>query len=235
MPDVPPPFKQFLKGAWTTFFCGSRRVEDFDYLGIMFGRPVTTARGESWLGGHTKTAREGQKFDADGRGSDVVYCASTKSGLNPGRTLKAILRLRGVNPDAASEYPYDAGWPVDIPEDEPLYRGVMRGPHRRSRPRPGGPMSSTGGPKGHAMLPRVRAVLLRLQFEGHPDLAEVDVRKMGNYWLKVTGDSLMLDGGIPAHMVNGQGRWRLHASDPPEMVYKYRQSDLETKLKTSDL
>ena len=38
------PFKQFLKGAWTTFFCGSRRVEDFDYLGIMFGRPVTTAR-----------------------------------------------------------------------------------------------------------------------------------------------------------------------------------------------
>ena len=96
-------------------------------------------------------------------------------------------------------------------------------------------MSSTGGPKGHAMLPRVRAVLLRLQFEGHPDLAEVDVRKMGNYWLKVTGDSLMLDGGIPAHMVNGQGRWRLHASDPPEMVYKYRQSDLETKLKTSDL
>ena len=71
------------------------------------------------------------------------------------------------------------------------------------------------------MLPRVRAVLLRLQFEGHPDLAEVDVRKMGNYWLKVTGDSLMLDGGIPAHMVNGQGRWRLHASDPPEMVYKY--------------
>ena len=77
--------------------------------------------------------------------------------------------------------------------------------------------------------------LLRLQFEGHPDLAEVDVRKMGNYWLKVTGDSLMLDGGIPAHMVNGQGRWRLHASDPPEMVYKYRQSDLETKLKTSNL
>ena len=49
-------------------------------------------------------------------------------------------------------------------------------------------------------------------------LAEVDVRKMGNYWLKVTGDSLMLDSGIPAHMVNGQGRWRLHASDPPEMV-----------------
>ena len=38
------------------------------------------------------------------------------------------------------------------------------------------------------------------------------------------------------HMVNGQGRWRLHASDPPEMVYKqYRQSDLETRLKTSDL
>ena len=53
--------------------------------------------------------------------------------------------------------------------------------------------------------------------------------------IKVTGDSLMLDGGIPAHMVNGQGRWRLHASDPPEIVYKYRQSDLETKLKTSDL
>ena len=65
-------------------------------------------------------------------------------------------------------------------------------------------MSSTGGPKGHAMLPRVRAVLLRLQFEGHPDLAEVDVRKMGNYWLKVTGDSLMLDGGIPHPGAHGQ-------------------------------
>ena len=45
----------------------------------------------------------------------------------------------------------------------------------------------------------------------------------------------MLDSGIPAHMVNGQGRWRLHASDPPEVVYKYRQSDLETKLKTPSL
>ena len=61
------------------------------------------------------------------------------------------------------------------------------------------------------------------------------IPRSGNYWLKVTGDSIMLDSGIPAHMVNGQGRWRLHASDPPEMVYKYRQSDLETKLKTSDL
>ena len=48
-------------------------------------------------------------------------------------------------------------------------------------------------------------------------------------------DTVVSAGGIPAHMVNGQGRWRLHASDPPEMVYKYRQSDLETKLKTSDL
>ena len=83
------------------------------------------------------------------------------------------------------------------------------------------------------MLPRVRAVLLPLQFAVHPAPPDGDGRKIGNYWLKVTGDSLMLDGGIPAHMVNGQGRWRLHASDPPEMVYKYRQSGSRTSRRSS--
>ena len=37
-----------------------------------------------------------------------------------------------------------------------------------------------------------------------------------------------------AHMINGQGRWRLHAQDPPEMVYKYCQSKLREKLETSN-
>ena len=36
------------------------------------------------------------------------------------------------------------------------------------------------------------------------------------------------------HMINGQGRWRLHAQDPPEMVYKYCQSKLREKLETSN-
>ena len=30
---------------------------------------------------------------------------------------------------------------------------------------------------------------------------------------------------VKPHMINGQGRWRLHAQqDPPEMVFKYCQS-----------
>ena len=53
---------------------------------------------------------------------------------------------------------------------------------------------------------------------------------MQNYWLKITGDSEMHSRNVKPHMINGQGRWRLHAQDPPEMVYKYCQSKLREKL-----
>ena len=41
---------------------------------------------------------------------------------------------------------------------------------------------------------------------------------------------------IKPHMINGQGRWRLHAQDPPDMVFKheYCQSKLAEKLETSN-
>ena len=39
---------------------------------------------------------------------------------------------------------------------------------------------------------------------------------------------------VKPHMINGQGRWRLHAQDPPEMAFKYCQSLLAEKLETSN-
>ena len=65
----------------------------------------------------------------------------------------------------------------------------------------------------------VRAVAAALKFRGHPDLLNTDIRTMQNYWLKITGDSEMHTRNVKPHMINGQGRWRLHAQDPPEMVF----------------
>ena len=49
---------------------------------------------------------------------------------------------------------------------------------------------------------------------------------------KVDFDALIDSAFLPGepHMINGQGRWRLHAQDPPEMVYKCCQSKLREKL-----
>ena len=84
------------------------------------------------------------------------------------------------------------------------------------------------------MLRRVRAVAAALKFRGHPDLLNTDIRTLQNYWLKITGDSEMHTRNVKAHMINGQGRWRLHAQDPPDMVFKYCQSKLAEKLETSN-
>ena len=73
-----------------------------------------------------------------------------------------------------------------------------------------------------------------LKFRGHPDLLNTDIRTLQNYWLKITGDSEMHTRNVKAHMINGQGRWRLHAQDPPDMVFKYCQSKLAEKLETSN-
>ena len=41
------------------------------------------------------------------------------------------------------------------------------------------------------MLRRVRAVAAALKFRGHPDLLNTEIRTLQNYWLKITGDSVM--------------------------------------------
>ena len=53
-------------------------------------------------------------------------------------------------------------------------------------------------------------------------------------WLKITGASEMHTRGVKVFMINGQGRWRLHAQEPGDMVYKYWQSSLLEKIATSN-
>ena len=95
-------------------------------------------------------------------------------------------------------------------------------------------MQSSGGAKGTDMLTHVRAVLSILKFRGHPDLQSTVVSKAQNYWLKITGASEMHTRGVKVFMINGQGRWRLHAQEPGDMVYKYWQSSLLEKIATSN-
>ena len=124
--------------------------------------------------------------------------------------------LRGVNP-------HDVNWPLHRSAAEPLFAHPD-----------GSSLSSSGKKKGVNMLRRVRAVAAALKFRGHPDLLNTDIRTMQNYWLKITGDSEMHTRNVKPHMINGQGRWRLHAQDPPDMVFKYCQSKLQEKLETSN-
>ena len=91
---------------------------------------------------------------------------------------------------------------------------------------------SSGG--NDALLPRVRAVLLYLQHTGHPDLLLADVPRITNYWMKITGASEAASRKVPEYLRNGQGRWRLLAKEPTQMVQKYIQSTLDEKLTTSD-
>ena len=75
-----------------------------EYLGIRFDYPVENAAELGWVGGVTKTSKSGQKFDADGRGSDVVYRAGGAKGtdmLTHVRAVLSILKFRG-HPDLQS-------------------------------------------------------------------------------------------------------------------------------------
>ena len=36
-------------------------------------------------------------------------------------------------------------------------------------------------------------------------------------------------------LIEGQGRWRMHAQEPGEMWIKYRQADVDVKKTVSDL
>jgi hypothetical protein len=75
---------------------------------------------------------------------------------------------------------------------------------------------------------------LFLQHEGHPDLILADVPRITSFWMEITGASASAARGVPEWLRNGQGRWRLNAREPGQMVRKYIQSALEEKLSTSD-
>ena len=142
----------------------------------------------------------------------------------PGRIVDAILQLRGV-PLGAVE------WPAHLSKTEPLLLGADA-MSTRAVARDKRRLKSSGG--NDALLPRVRAVLLYLQHTGHPDLLLADVPRITNYWMKITGASEAASRKVPEYLRNGQGRWRLLAKEPTQMVQKYIQSTLDEKLTTSD-
>ena len=83
---------------------------------------------------------------------------------------------------------------------------------------------------------RAKVAILRAPERGvRPTaLQSTVVSKAQNYWLKITGASEMHTRGVKVFMINGQGRWRLHAQEPGDMVYKYWQSSLLEKIATSN-
>jgi hypothetical protein len=195
------------------------------YLGIAFGEQVLTARGLRTVGAMTKVSCRGQKFDADGRGSDVVIVARSENGLVHGRIVDAILRLRGVPLNAFE-------WPAHLSKTEPLLLGAAA-LSTRAVARDKRRLKSSGGK--NTLPPRVRAVLLYLQHTGHPDLLLADVPCITNYWMKITGAPGAAFRKVPEYLRNGQGRWRLLAKEPTQMVqkYAYTQSTLDEKLTTA--
>jgi hypothetical protein len=103
----------------------------------------------------------------------------------------------------------------------------------------GSPIYSSRG--HHPFLPRLRAVLLVLKTEGLAndtrglyDLRDVQVKKVGSYWLKITGVSSMQAAGVPEEMRSGAGRWRLLAQRPGSMALYYVQTTLKQKLAVSN-
>ena len=65
-----------------------------EYVGCVFEAIVETACGAQHIGGETKMARMGQRYDADKRGSEVVVVASSPCGLDLGRLVATIMRRR---------------------------------------------------------------------------------------------------------------------------------------------
>jgi hypothetical protein len=168
----------------------------------------------------TKVSRRGQKFDADGRGSDVVIVARSENGLVPGRIVDAILQLRGV-PLGTVEWPA----PAHLSKKVPLLIGAAA-MSTRAVARDKRRLKSSSG--NDALLPRVRAVLLYLQHTGHPDLLLADVPRITNYWMEITGASEAAPRKVPEYLRNVQGRWRLLAKEPTQMAQKCIQHPVDT-------
>jgi hypothetical protein len=124
--------------------------------------------------------------------------------------------------------PYQLVWPKDVSTSARLFESADVKPIFSSR-------------EQHPFLPRLRAVLVVLQTSGLEndrlgleDLRDVQVNKLGNYWLKITGLSTMQARGVPEEMRTGAGRWRLLSKRPGSMAVYYVQSTLEQKLQVSD-
>jgi hypothetical protein len=98
--------------------------------------------------------------------------------FSPAFLLARISQLRGVQP-------YQMVWPAAVSVNARLFEN-----------NDGSPIYSSRG--HHPFLPRLRAVLLVLKTQGLAndtrglyDLRDVQVKKVGNYWLKITGVSCM--------------------------------------------
>ena len=263
----------YLKGMFDHFFVGERQhIHGLaqPHVGTLFGKPAIVSGTRRTVGAITKVNRKGQKFDADGYGSDSVVCAQTRDIINRpvggagwmfGRTVRPgerhfpsplpggggsdprlvqefvagdwryrlspsylmarVFELRGVSP-------YQLVWPKDVSTSARLFESAD-----------GKPIFSSRGQ--HPFLPRLRAVLVVLQTSGLEndrlgleDLRDVQVNKLGNYWLKITGLSTMQARGVPEEMRTGAGRWRLLSKRPGSMAVYYVQSTLEQKLQVSD-
>ena len=283
----------YLKGMWEHFFVGDRMRASglFEpHIGTLFGKSQVVGVTRRTVGAITKVNRKGQKFDADGLGSDAVMCAQTSDIINRpvGYTAWASLRdqppawlpdrerhggpfvLRpplagerryplpvpgagGSDPRTRREFlagdwlfrlspafllarlfqlrgvdPYQLVWPGTVSINARLFESSD-----------GSPIYSSRG--HHPFLPRLRAVLLVLKTEGLAndtrglyDLRDVQVKKVGNYWLKITGVSSMQAAGVPEEMRSGAGRWRLLAQRPGSMALYYVQTTLKQKLAVSN-
>ena len=77
------PSSLFLPAPWTLLATrpadplGARKMGVArEYVGCVFGTLMDTARGQPMVGDETKMARMGQRYNADGRGSEVGAVAS---------------------------------------------------------------------------------------------------------------------------------------------------------------
>ena len=96
-------------------------------------------------------------------------------------------------------------------------------------------MRASGGAKSTSMLVRMRAILLRMQLAGDPELIDLQVGKVSRYCWKISGVTTMLRQKKDKAMVTGQGRWGLYVMRPSAMIEYYRQASLQEKLATTDL
>ena len=77
--------------------------------------------------------------------------------------------------------------------------------------------------------------VLELKDEGAKELKGKRIGAIGGYFLKISGDSEMHSQDKDPILIEGQGRWRMHAQEPGEMWIKYRQADVDEKKTVSDL
>ena len=131
-------------------------------------------------------ARMGQRYDADGRGSEVVAVAESECGLRLGALAYAVFSLRGLDPDSLV-------WPADRSTEEPLFVGDN-----------GKRMASSSGGRSASMLNRTRAILLRMQLEGQePELLDLAVAKISSYCWKISGTTAMISQGKDKALITG--------------------------------